>query len=98
MFTPWPKMSRQDPMLEKDARLSLMSVAPTVNADGALAGEVLQASAPLSLPAATAKVTPEATALATAWSSAALAPPPRLMLATAGWMAWAVTQLMPPIT
>ena len=38
---------------------------------------------------------PEAMELATALSSAVLKPPPRLMLATAGRMALAVTQSMP---
>ena len=53
-----------------------------------LAGELLQASAPL-LPAATANVTPAAIALLTASLSDALKPPPRLMLAAIGtdWLA-----------
>jgi hypothetical protein len=53
MFTPGAKLSRQVPKLEKDARLSLMSVAPTVMAAGVLAGVKLQAFW-LLLPAATA--------------------------------------------
>jgi hypothetical protein len=43
-------------------------------------------------------VTPEAIELATALSSAVLAPPPRLMLATAGLRAFWVTQLTPAMT
>ena len=51
-----------------------------------------------SLPAATAKVTPEAMALRTAVSSAAEAPPPRLMFATDGPWRVAATQLTPAMT
>lgn len=51
-----------------------------------------------SLPAATAKVTPEAIALRTASSSASSAPPPRLMLATDGPWWFLVTQSMPATT
>ena len=58
------------------------------------AGEKLQALA-LLLPAAIAYVTPDAIELATALSSAVLTPPPRLMFATAGRTAFAVTQSMP---
>ena len=39
MFTPGALMSTQLPRLEKEAKPSLMSVAPTVIASGALAGE-----------------------------------------------------------
>ena len=65
MLTPGALMSTQLPKFEKYANPSLMSVAPTVIADGSLEGELLQALAEL-LPAATAKVTPDATARATA--------------------------------
>ena len=49
----------------------------------------------LSLPAATAYVTPAAIERLTAASSDVLAAPPRLMLATAGLTAFLVTQSMP---
>jgi hypothetical protein len=39
MLEPGAKMSRHVPKLEKDERESLDAVAPTVIADGALAGE-----------------------------------------------------------
>jgi hypothetical protein len=52
----------------------------------------------LPLPAAIAYVIPELIELRTALSIAVLAPPPRLMLATAGLTALAVTQSMPPTT
>src|SRR5574343_928579 len=61
------------------------------------AGEVLQAFA-LELPAAIEKKTPLAAAFRTASSSIWLAPPPRLMLATAGLMALAATQSTPWMT
>ena len=51
MFTPGANRSRHLPKLEKDARVSVMSLAPTVSALGVLAGETWQASA-LPLPAA----------------------------------------------
>jgi hypothetical protein len=53
MLTPGALMSTQLPKFENDANPSLMSVAPTVIADGSLEGELLHASAVL-LPAATA--------------------------------------------
>jgi len=74
-----------------------MSVAPTVIADGSLDGELLQALAVL-FPAATAKVTPEATAFATAWLRVLENPPPRLMFAAAGRTRLAVTQSIPAMT
>ncbi|GAB3350819.1 hypothetical protein GCM10027452_20190 [Micromonospora halotolerans] len=84
--------------MENHARKSTWSVAPTVMAAGTFAGETPQASSQL-LPAATAYVMPEAmervTASLTAWS---VAVKPRLMLATAGLAACAVTQSMPAIT
>src|SRR5512133_3772028 len=73
-----------------------------VMAVGVRAGEDLHASCAtppwLPLPAATAYGTPLAMEFATAWSSAVEAPPPRLMLATAGFTALAVTQSMPAMT
>src|SRR6266545_1688978 len=68
MLTPGAKMSTQVPKLENEARLSLMSVAPTVIAAGTRAGLKLQALA-LLLPAAMAYVTPELIELATALSN-----------------------------
>jgi hypothetical protein len=53
MSTPGALMSTQVPKFEKEANPSLMSVAPTVMAEGSLEGELLHASAEL-LPAATA--------------------------------------------
>src|SRR6266540_3228298 len=97
MSTPGANRSTHLPKFENDAFLSWSSVAPTVIADGSFAGEPSQASA-LSLPAATAYVTPESTDAFTAASSASSAPPPRLMLATAGFFAFLVTQSMPATT
>jgi hypothetical protein len=45
MLTPGANRSRQDPKLEKTARVSLESVAPTVRAAGADAGDELHALA-----------------------------------------------------
>src|SRR6266545_4452211 len=95
--TPGPKMSRQRPKLENDARRSVRSVAPTVIAAGTRAGLKLQALA-LLLPAAIAYVTPAEMDRFTAASIDALGPPPRLMFATAGLIALRVTQLMPATT
>ena len=53
MLTPGALMSTQLPKLEKEANLSVASVAPTVMALGSLDGELLQALAAL-FPAATA--------------------------------------------
>src|SRR3989442_13676660 len=90
VFTPGAKMSTQGPKLENDAMLSLMSVAPTVSASGALAGEVLQASGAPELPAATAYTTPAAIEFSTAVFSGGKNPPPRLMLAPPGTAGLAV--------
>ena len=84
MLDPGAKMSRHVPKLENDDRASVFVVEPTVTAAGARAGDELQAST-LLLPAATTNVTPALIELFTAVSSAVLAPPPRLMLATAGF-------------
>ena len=84
---PGAKMSTHGPQFENDARMSFDAVAPTVMAVGSLAGDFVQASE-LSLPAATAKVIPSRTPLATALLMAEVAVPPRDMLATAGTPAW----------
>lgn len=78
-------MSRQVPKLENEDLASVVVVEPTVMAFAARAGDVLHAFA-LLLPAATAIGTPEFARLFTAVSSAEEAPPPRLILATAGLM------------
>ena len=83
MDEPGAKMSTHEPKFEYEARVSVESVAPTVMADGALAGDAVHASA-FELPAATTTVMPLATARATASFIDALDPPPRLMLRTAG--------------
>src|SRR5262245_51601093 len=91
-------MSVQVPKLENDARASVRVDAFTVIAVGTRAGEKLHASA-LELPDAIAYVTsPREMEFATASSRAASAPPPRLMFATAGLIALAVTQSMPATT
>src|SRR5262245_35567276 len=65
---------------------------------GARDGEDAQASA-FELPAATTTVMPSLVAPATAASTAVFAPPPRLMLSTAGPPVWsAAAQLMPATT
>src|SRR2546425_917656 len=89
VFTPGAKISTHGPKLENDAMLSLMSVAPTVSASGALAGEVLQASGAPELPAATAYTTPAAIEFSTAGFSGWRIPPPGFMWATDGRVGWA---------
>src|SRR3954451_14454286 len=66
----------------------------TVVTLAALEGEKLQAAA-LLLPAATATNTPELARLFTALFSVLAKPPPRLMFATAGWMAVVASQFRP---
>jgi hypothetical protein len=99
MAEPGAKMSRQVPVFEKEDLASVMVVEPTVIALAARAGEELQALA-LLFPAATAITTPSLITFCTAASSAALAPPPRLMFATAGVPAvwWPTIQSSPAIT
>lgn len=80
-------MSTHVPQLENEARLSTDVEAATVMASGALAGDRVHALE-FSLPAATTYVMPSATARATAALTALLAPPPKLMFATAGTPAW----------
>src|SRR6185369_15633809 len=91
MDTPGANRSTQPPWLENGARASALSLAATVNASGALAGEAPHASA-LSLPAATAYVRPDAIDACTAPFSSSDAGPPMLMLTTAGRAACVVTQ------
>ena len=83
MPTPGAKMSRQVPQLENDARTSAESTAPTVMASGALAGDMLHASA-FRLPAATTNTIPSLMPRATAELNTDDLAPPRLRLATAG--------------
>jgi hypothetical protein len=77
-------------------------VALTVMAAGTRAGEELHAFCAmpnaLPLPAAMAYVTPDAMDRDTAASIVLSTPPPRLMFATAGFTAFAVTQSMPATT
>ena len=82
---PGANRSRHVPKFENDDLASVVVVEPTVIAFAARAGDELHAFA-LLLPAATAIGTPELARLLTAVSSADEAPPPRLMLATAGLM------------
>src|SRR5688500_6316251 len=97
MEEPGAKRPRQVPKLENDERASVLVVEPTVMAFTARAGDELQAFV-LLLPAATTMATPELDRLLTALSSAVDAPPPRLMLATAGLMRLFRTQSTPAIT
>jgi hypothetical protein len=82
MLTPGAKMSTMEPKLEKEAILSLLSVAPTVKTVGSEAGETLAASW-ASLPAAMARKRPAVTALAAALLTLVDLEPPRDMLPTA---------------
>src|SRR2546423_9634004 len=97
MLEPGAKISRQVPTLENDERASVLVVEPTVIAAATRAGDCVQASV-LLLPAAIEYVTPELIELLTAVSSADDAPPPRLILATAGLMWFCVTQSTPEMT
>ena len=83
--THWPGASRstQLPKFEKTARLSVLSLAPTVIAPGTRAGERRQALL-FSLPADTTTWKPASSRLRTASSSIGWASAPRLMLTTAG--------------
>src|SRR5436190_10635994 len=102
MLTPGAKMSTQVPVLAHTGLWSVESVALTVMAAGARAGEVVQASTALPLasplPAATHMTTPALTAPVIESSTACDAPPPRDMLATAGLMALVATQFTPAMT
>ena len=64
MSWPGPRISTADPVLENEAKVSLMVVAPTVMASGRRAGEESFASLP-SFPAATMKGMPFLMTLAT---------------------------------
>ena len=79
--TPGANRSTHEPKFENAARVSALSVAATVSADGVRAGLALHALA-LLLPAATTTTTPAPTAASTAASIAADAPPPSDMLIT----------------
>ena len=97
MDEPGAKISTTEPVLENDERASAIVDDPTVIASATLAGDELDASA-LELPAAIEYVTPLLIELRTAVSRAVETPPPRLMLATAGLMWFAVTQSTPAMT
>ena len=94
---PGANKSRHVPKFENEDLASVDVVEPTVIAFAALAGDELHALA-LLFPAATAITTPAFERLLTAVSSALEAPPPRLMLATAGAMKFWRTQSTPAIT
>jgi hypothetical protein len=79
--TPGAIISTAVPKLEKLAKLSVLSVAPTVYAVGSDEGEVSFASW-ASFPAATVTKTPLATTLATAALTLVDLGPPRDMVAT----------------
>ena len=97
--TPGAYRSTHDPVFENEACASEASVAATVTAAGTRAGDAEQASAE-ELPAATTTVTPSLMREFTAESTVELAPPPRLMFATAGCpAAWSpATQSSPAMT
>jgi hypothetical protein len=78
METPGAKISRALPKLEKEALVSELSVAPTVKAVGARAGDEVEASVAL-FPAATITGTPAETVAATALSREVETPPPKDM-------------------
>lgn len=81
---PGAQMSTQEPTLLYEAAMSFLSVAATVMAGPAPEGEPVHASAPKSLPAATATGMSEATIWDTASSREGLELPPKDMLTTAG--------------
>ena len=97
MAEPGAKMSTQLPKLENDARASLLVVAPTVIASPTRAGEEF-ARVGVGVAGGDRVGDPGGDRVATAVSSALDAPPPRLMLATAGLTRFAVTQSTPAIT
>src|SRR5438874_5789171 len=92
--TPGAKRSTQRPKLEKGARASARSVAPTVIASAVRAGDSSHALR-LWFPADTTYVSPDATERRTAASSVASGGPSMLMFTTAGRTACAVTQSTP---
>src|SRR5258708_24442223 len=97
MLYPGANMSTQVPKLEKLACESQLVLAPTLIAAGALPGEFVQASvAPF--PAAVTTVIPALVARCTASFNAWSYGLPRLMLITAGLIAFAVTQSIPATT
>ncbi len=83
IFTPGAKISTSGPKFEKEALISVeASIAPTVIAEGADAGDVLEASWSL-FPAATTTVIPARVRAAIAEFNAADLEPPMDRLATA---------------
>src|SRR6266704_3687116 len=97
MDTPGAYASTQVPQFENDAFASVLSDAATVNTPLAPAGEELHASA-LSVPAATARKTPEFQRFVTALLSAVELDTPSDMWAAAGLWWLYVTQSTPAIT
>src|SRR5215217_9542976 len=91
MLEPGAYASTQLPQLLKLDLASLLVLEAVVNTPEALAGETLQAFW-FSLPAATARNTPELARLFAAVFSVDESPPPSDMLATAGLTALARTQ------
>jgi len=94
---PGANRSTHVPKFENEDRASDVVVEPVVIAFAARAGDDVHASV-LLLPAATAIGTPAFDRLFTAVSRVLDAPPPRLILATAGAMKFARTQSTPEIT
>src|SRR5262249_15512907 len=100
---PGAKMSTHRPQFDDTlwpfhtARLSLWSVAATVIASGVRAGDVVHASTP-EFPAATVVGMPAETARCTASSTVDVAPPPMLIVSTAGFFAFCTTQSIPATT
>lgn len=88
---PGAQISTQEPILLNPAALSLISVAATVIAKSAPAGDLVQLSAPKSFPAATTTGIPAETTASTASSSDLERSPPRERLATAGHPPFAAT-------
>jgi hypothetical protein len=97
MLLPGALSATHAPRFEYDAKPSVMLVAPTVTTPGVLPGESLHAFA-LALPAAIAYEIPAFIELVTASFNGWKNGPPRLILATAGFTACAVTQSMPAMT
>src|SRR6185295_2184648 len=97
MFTPGAKISTHVPQFVNQALWSRLSLAATVMAPGTREGEKVQASQ-LAFPAATTYVNPAAIELVIASSRACVALPLRLILTTAGFIPWRVTQSTPAIT
>ena len=95
--TPGAKRSTQEPKFENVARASARSVAATVSTSGTRPGDASHASVSV-FPAAATYVIPVSIDRRTAASSASDATDVALTVATAGWIAFAVTQSMPAST